>query len=110
MIGALLALILQVSAEPAAAPPEAPAAQEDASAPAAAAIPEGMMDCRFNRGTRVYNCTNSEGEVLRCRRERQLGSRFRTLVCLTYAEDQQIQRDSHSALDHQQRISTPGGG
>lgn len=110
MIGALVVVFLQVTAAPAAAaPPEAPAVQEEASAQASA-IPPGTMDCRFNRGTRVYTCTNSEGEVLRCRRERTLGSRFRTLVCLTYAEDQQIQRDSHTALDHQQRISTPGGG
>ena len=104
MLGALVVVFLQVGT-----PAPANPAESQTSAAAPVAIPEGMMDCQLDRATRTRTCTTSEGEVLRCRRERTLGSRFRTWVCFTYSEDEQIQRDSQSALDRQQRITTPGG-
>jgi hypothetical protein len=119
MIGAILAVFLQLAAAPAtpvaepsaaAATEEAPASQEAPARVIPAGMMECMMECRYDRATRVRNCTNSDGEVLRCRRERQLGSRFYTWVCLTHAEDQQIQSDTQQQIDRQQRISTPGGG
>jgi hypothetical protein len=100
MIGAIVVVFLQVAGPPA-TPAEPPAAQ------GAAPISPGMMDCEYDRATRVRLCRTSEGEVLRCRRERTLGSRFSTNVCFTVAEDERIQRDSQSALDRQQRVTTP---
>ena len=108
MIGLVLAVLLQVVAPQAAESGDAPAAAPPAAAQHAA-IPPGTMDCVF-QGRRNRTCTTSEGEVLRCQRQRQLGSHFSTWVCLTYREDQTIQRDSQSALDRQQHITTPGGG
>jgi hypothetical protein len=111
MIGAILVAFLQVTA-----PQVAPVSDEPVATAAAAdavparVIPEGMMDCQYDRAARVRNCTTSEGEVLRCRRERQLGSRFYTWVCFTHREDAEIQRDTQQQMDRQQRISTPGGG
>ena len=135
MFGAILAIFLQAAApqvslisdEPAVAPvAEAPAASEptattdappaeaeSAAEPVAArtnAIPEGMMNCEYNRGTRIRMCTTSTGEVLRCRRERRIGTRFYSLVCFTDLEDRTIQRDTHQAIDRQQHVTTPGGG
>jgi len=108
MIGAVLVVFLQLAGAPD-APAEPPAAATETATPARV-IEEGMMECRYDRSTRIRHCTNSAGEQLRCRRERQLGSRFYTWVCLTHAEDQQIQSDTQQQIDRQQRISTPGGG
>jgi len=104
MFAALVISLLQSVAPPETSAPEAtPAAQE--------APPPGMMTCEpWNRGTRTRMCTTSEGEVVRCRRERTLGSRFPTTVCLTYREDQQLNEDTRRYLDRQQRIPDGRGG
>lgn len=110
-VAALAVFFLQVAtpADPGAV--ETPAVEEvAAAAPTAVVIPAGMMDCDYDRQSRLRMCTTADGEILRCRRERTLGSRFRTWVCFTYAEDQQIQLDSQQALDRAQHIATPGGG
>ncbi len=101
LIGTVLVILLQASGAPAAPPAgETP--------PAPIAVPAGMMDCEYNRSTHTRMCTTAEGEVLRCRRERIVGSRLPTMLCLSHREDQQIQDESRDALDRQQHISTPG--
>lgn len=109
MIGALLVVFLQVGAPSAPLASEPPAAVSEAAEPPARVIPAGTMTCDYDRRTRIRNCINSEGEALRCRRERILGSRFLRWVCFTYREDQQIQEDTYQAINRQQRITTPGG-
>lgn len=109
MIGAVLVVFLQVTAPQVTPVSDDPvAAAQDAAA--ARVIPEGMMECTYDRGARIRHCTDSEGQQLRCRRERQLGSRFYTWVCFTHREDAEIQRDTQQQMDRQQRITTPGGG
>lgn len=108
MFGALVVLFLQAATPEALTPPETPTTTEVAATTTATpVVPAGMMDCQYNRQTRVRLCTTSTGEVLQCRRERTLGSRFPTNVCFTYRENEVIERDSRAALDHQQRITTP---
>lgn len=96
MIGTILVVFLQLSGA------QAPAAGAAATTPA-----DATMSCSYDRGTRVRNCTTAEGVELRCRRERQIGTRFATWVCLTVAEDERIQNESREAMDRQQRITTP---
>jgi hypothetical protein len=96
MIGFVLVAFLQVSATDA-----VPIAADQV------AIPAGEMDCDYDRTARVRNCTTSDGEQLRCRRERTLGSRFYTWVCFTHREDQQIQDQTREQMYRQQRITTP---
>ena len=105
MIGAVLAILL-LSGSPQAAPESATPAAAPAASHQTAAIAPGMMSCVFE-GRRNRTCTTSEGEVLRCQRQRQLGSRFDTWVCLTYQQDQTIQRDSRTSLEQQQHITIP---
>ncbi len=107
MIGPLLAILL-LSGAPQAATDSAPAAPAQGAA-TQTAIEPGMMSCSY-QGRRNRTCTTSDGEVLRCQRQRELGSHFSSWVCFTYREDQTIQRDSQNALDRQQHITTPGGG
>jgi hypothetical protein len=97
MIGAVLAVFLQATAPQVAAEGAAP-------------VRESAMACTYDRAARVRNCTTAEGEQLVCRRERQLGSRFSTWVCLTAEQDRQIQEDTRQQMDRQQRITTPGVG
>ncbi len=98
MIGTVLVVFLQLSG--AQQPP----------ATGATATQQGQMDCTYDRSARVRNCTTADGQALRCRRERQLGSRFANWVCLTPEEDERIQNESRDALDRQQRITTPDVG
>lgn len=103
MIGLVLAVLLGVTQAGAeTAPAAAPTAQVSAA-------PADSMHCEY-KNRRLRMCTTGKGEVLRCQRQALLGSRFETWVCLTYEEDQTIQRDSHDALDRQQHITTPSGG
>ncbi len=101
MIGAVLVVLL-LSGSPQAATDSATAAP----APQQTAMAPGTMSC-VNQGRRNRTCTTADGQTLRCQKQRQLGSNFDSWVCLTYREDQTIQRDSQSNLDHQQRITTP---
>lgn len=97
MFAALLIALVQ-----AVSPAEAPATE---TAPAAQAAEPGSMTCEpFDRRSQTQMCTTAEGEVLRCRRERILGSRFPTTVCLTYREDQRLNEDTRRYLDRQQHI------
>lgn len=99
----IIAAILQAST-PAAAPP-APAEQQ----PAQAAAPDpDHMSCVYDRQTRSRLCTTADGEQLRCRRERVMGSRMPVMRCTTAREDELLERDSREALNNQQRITTPG--
>ncbi len=97
MVAALLIALLQAGG-----PAEAPASD---NAPAAQHAEPGRMTCEpFDRRSQTQMCTTAEGEVLRCRRERILGSRFPTTVCLTYREDQRLNEDTRRYLDRQQHI------
>jgi hypothetical protein len=96
MIGLLLVALLQTAETPP-APAETPAAQETAPAP-------GTMRCEYNRGTRTRVCIHPDGQVLRCREEPVLGSRFPRQVCLTFRDVQQMDNDTREYLDRQQRI------
>lgn len=100
----IIALMLQ-AATPAPTEPaeQAPPAQEQ---PAATPAPE-QMTCVYNRQTRQRICTTPDGEQLRCRRERVMGSRMPVTLCTTAREDEVLERDSRSALDRSQRITTP---
>lgn len=101
----IIAAVLQAST-PAAAPPSA---TEQATTQAATPDPD-HMSCVYDRQTRSRLCTTAEGEQLRCRRERVMGSRMPVMRCTTAREDELLERDSRDAIDHQQRITTPDQG
>ena len=104
MLTALVIALLQTVATPETPPAETTPVAQETPAP-------GTMTCEpWDRGTRTRMCTTAEGEVLRCRREQRLGSRFPTTVCLTYREDQQLNEDTRRYLDRQQRIPDNRGG
>lgn len=101
----IIAAVLQAST-PAAAPPaptEQPAAQSVTPDP-------DTMSCVYDRQTRSRLCTTAEGEELRCRRERVMGSRMPVMRCTTAREDELMERESRDAIDRQQRITTPDRG
>lgn len=103
MFGALLVFLLQAPAPQASGSDPAPATQEAPETPVT--IAPGMMACQpWDQGTRTRICTTAEGEVLRCRRERTPGTRFRSLVCLSHRQDQQLTEDTRRYLDRQQHI------
>jgi hypothetical protein len=91
MLGFLLVALLQAGEAPA-APPETPAAQEE------------TMRCEYNRGTRTRVCVQPDGQVLRCREERVLGSRFPRQVCLTFRDVQDMDNSTREWLDRHQRL------
>jgi hypothetical protein len=95
MLGLLLVALLQASEVPA-APAETPAAQE-APAP-------GTMRCEYNRGTRTRVCIHPDGQVLRCREEPVLGSRFPRQVCLTFRDVRDMDNSTREWLDRHQRL------
>jgi len=107
MIGAVLVVFLQVAVPQAAPVAEQTPAVATQDTPQAQVIPAGQMECNYDRSTRVRNCITSEGEELRCRRERQLGTRFYTWVCFTHAENENIEEETREQMDRQQRITTP---
>ncbi len=103
----LIALVQAATPLDAPAPDAVPATQETSNSEA----PSGRMACEpFDRRSQSQTCTTAEGEVLRCRRETVLGSRFPTTVCLTYREDQRQNEDTRRNLDRQQRLWDNQGG
>jgi hypothetical protein len=101
MLGLLLVALLQTGEAPA-APPETPAAQE---APTAE-----TMRCEYNRGTRTRVCIHPDGQVLRCKEEAVLGSRFPRQVCLTFRDVQEMDNATRDWLDRHQRLEDNRGG
>ena len=97
MIMLVVSLVLQATMPTAAAPDPA----------ASAAVPEGQMSCVHDQASRSRLCTTATGEQLRCRRERVMGSRMPVTLCTSAAEDAALERESRTALDRQQRITTP---
>lgn len=95
MIGTVLVVFLQLSGA------QVPSGTT-ATTPA-----QDTMSCQYDRATRVRSCTAADGQLLHCRRERQIGSRFANWVCLTEAEEQRLEGESRDAIDRQQRITTP---
>jgi hypothetical protein len=103
MIAALLIALVQAVGTPE-TPSDAPPAAQETPAP-------GMMRCEpWDRGTRTRQCTTAEGEVLRCRQEQRLGSRFPTTVCLSYRQEQELEEDTRRYIDRQQHIPDNRGG
>jgi len=97
----IIALLLQAAAPAPTEPAEQAAAQEQATS-----TPD-QMTCVYDRQTRQRICTTPDGERLRCRRERVMGSRMPVTLCTTAREDEVLERDSRDALNRSQRITTP---
>jgi hypothetical protein len=98
----IIALVLQASSPTVGeTAPTTPAAQPPAA---------GQMDCHYDQAAHARMCTNAQGELLRCRRERVMGSRMPVTVCTTAAEDAAMERDSRDALQKYQTVATPGVG
>lgn len=93
MLGFLLVALLQASEAPT-APAETPSAQPAAE----------MMRCEYNRGTRTRVCIQPDGQVMRCREEQILGSRFPRQVCLTFRDVQDMDNSTRDWLDRHQRL------
>jgi hypothetical protein len=97
----IIALVLQASSPAPTEPAEQARAQE-----AATPAPD-QMTCVYDRQSRQRLCTTPDGEQLRCRRERVMGSRMPVTLCTTAREDEVLERDSRRALDQQQHVTTP---
>lgn len=97
MLGLLLVALLQTTEAPP-APAETPAAQEE------------TMRCEYNRGTRTRVCIHPDGQVLRCREERVLGSRFPRQVCLTFRDIRDMDNTTREWLDRHQHLEDNGLG
>jgi hypothetical protein len=58
---------------------------------------------------RGYKPQSHGGDVLYCRREQQLGSRFETKVCKTAGQLAEEELESRESTENMQRRLTPGG-